>query len=70
VDVRKAMADVGIAMGTDVALETANAALLGNRVEDAADLVALSRATMTNIRQNVVIALGLKAVFLVTTLTG
>jgi len=67
-----AAADVGIAMGagTDVALETADAALLGNRVGGVAELVALSRATMANIRQNVAIALGLKAVFLVTTLLG
>ncbi|MEO3432342.1 heavy metal translocating P-type ATPase [Inquilinus sp. CAU 1745] len=67
-----AAADVGIAMGggTDVALETADAALLGNRVEGVADLVALSRATMANIHQNVAMALGLKAVFLVTTLLG
>ena len=67
-----AAADVGIAMGggTDVALETADAALLGSRVADVAALVALSRATMANIHQNVAIALGLKAVFLVTTLTG
>ena len=67
-----AAADVGIAMGggTDVALETADAALLGNRVEGVADLIALSRATMTNIHQNVAVALGLKAVFLVTTLFG
>jgi len=67
-----ATASVGIAMGggTDVALETADAALLGGRVADVAALVRLSRATMGNIRQNVVIALGLKAVFLVTTLAG
>jgi len=67
-----ATASVGIAMGggTDVALETADAALLGGRVGDVAALVRLSRATMGNIRQNVAIALGLKAVFLVTTLAG
>ncbi|GAA4257016.1 heavy metal translocating P-type ATPase [Azospirillum formosense] len=67
-----AAADVGISMGggTDVALETADAALLGNRVEGVAELVALSRATLANIRQNVAFALGLKAVFLVTTLFG
>jgi Cd2+/Zn2+-exporting ATPase len=51
-------------------LETADAALLGNRVEGVANLVALSRATMQNIHQNVAVALGLKAVFLVTTLLG
>ena len=67
-----AMASVGIAMGggTDVALETADAALLSGRVTDVAALVRLSRATMSNIRQNVAVALGLKAVFLVTTLVG
>jgi Cd2+/Zn2+-exporting ATPase len=67
-----ATASIGIAMGggTDVALETADAALLGGRVSDVAALVRLSRATMRNIHQNVAIALGLKAVFLVTTLVG
>src|SRR3546814_14735776 len=49
-----ATADVGIAMGggTDVAIETADAALLKSRVTDVAHLVALSRATMANIHQN------------------
>ncbi|GGK28897.1 ATPase [Deinococcus malanensis] len=67
-----ARADVGIAMsgGTDVALETAGAALLNNRVGGVADLVSLSRATLRNIQQNVAFALGLKAIFLVTTLLG
>ncbi|HEY9280278.1 MAG TPA: HAD-IC family P-type ATPase, partial [Eoetvoesiella sp.] len=67
-----ATADVGIAMGggTDVALETADAALLKSRVTDVAHLVALSRATMANIHQNVLFALGLKGVFLVTTVLG
>ncbi|GAV34424.1 Lead, cadmium, zinc and mercury-transporting ATPase [Roseomonas sp. TAS13] len=67
-----AAASVGIAMGggTDVALETADAALLNSRVVDVAALVGLSRATLSNIHQNVAIALGLKAVFLVTTVVG
>ncbi len=67
-----AAATVGIAMGggTDVALETAEAALLGGRVADVAALVRLSRATLRNVRQNVAVALGLKAVFLATTLAG
>lgn len=67
-----AAADVGIAMGggTDVALETADAAVLHGRVADVAGMVALSRATMSNIWQNITIALGLKAVFLVTTVVG
>ncbi len=67
-----AAADVGIAMGggTDVALETGDAAALYGRVADVAAMVALSRRTMANIRTNIVIALGLKAVFLVTTILG
>jgi Cd2+/Zn2+-exporting ATPase len=56
--------------GTDVALETAEAALLKNRVTGVAELVALSRASMRNIWQNIALALGLKAVFLATTLFG
>ena len=67
-----AASSVGIAMGggTDVALETADAALLNNRVVGVAELVKLSRATLGNIWQNIALALGLKAVFLITTLTG
>jgi Zn2+/Cd2+-exporting ATPase len=65
-------ASVGVAMGsgTDVALETADAAILRDKVTDMPGLIRLSRATMANIRQNVTIALGLKAVFLVTTVFG
>ena len=67
-----AAASVGVAMGsgTDVALETAAAALLRNRVTDVAAMVRLARAAMGNIRQNVALSLGLKAVFLVTTVLG
>ena len=65
-------ANVGVAMGsgTDVALETADAAILRDRVTDIPATIRLSRATMANIRQNVTIALGLKAVFLVTSVLG
>ena len=56
--------------GTDVALETADAAILHGRVKDVANMVSLSRLTMNNIWQNIVISLGLKAVFLVTTVLG
>jgi Cd2+/Zn2+-exporting ATPase len=67
-----AAADVGVAMGggTDVALETADAAILHGRVGDVAALIDLSRRTMANIRENIVLALGLKGVFLVTTIAG
>ena len=67
-----AAADVGIAMGggTDVALETADAALLKNRVTGIAELIDLSRATLRNVKTNVALALGFKAIFLVTTALG
>jgi Cd2+/Zn2+-exporting ATPase len=67
-----AAASVGVAMGggTDVALETADAALLKNRVLGVAELVELSRATLGNIWQNIGLALGLKGIFLITTLFG
>jgi Cd2+/Zn2+-exporting ATPase len=67
-----AAADIGIAMGggTDVALETADAAVLHGRVRDVPDMIALSKATMSNIRTNIAIALSLKAVFLMTTVLG
>ena len=65
-------ATIGIAMGsgTDVALETADAALTHNRLTGLAQMIQLARATHANIRQNIAIALGLKAIFLVTTLLG
>ncbi len=67
-----AAADIGIAMGggTDVALETADAAILHGRVGDIAGMIELSKQTMRNIHQNIAIALGLKAVFLITTIIG
>ncbi|HDS3777295.1 Zn(II)/Cd(II)/Pb(II) translocating P-type ATPase ZntA [Enterobacter roggenkampii] len=63
---------IGIAMGsgTDVALETADAALTHNRLTGLAQMIVLARATRANIRQNIGIALGLKGIFLVTTLLG
>jgi len=67
-----AAADVGIAMGsgTDVALETADAAVLHGRVGDVVAMIRLARAAMANIAQNITIALGLKALFLATTVLG
>ena len=67
-----AAATAGVAMGggTDVALEAADAALMKERVTGIAELVQLSRATLANVKANVAIAVGLKLVFLVTTVTG
>ncbi|MDN3679746.1 zinc/cadmium/mercury/lead-transporting ATPase [Vibrio tapetis subsp. quintayensis] len=65
-------ASIGIAMGggTDVALETADAALTHNRLAELPFMIQLSQATLRNIKQNVTLALGLKGVFLVTSLMG
>ncbi|BCO15459.1 zinc/cadmium/mercury/lead-transporting ATPase [Aeromonas hydrophila] len=65
-------ASIGIAMGggTDVALETADAALTHNQLGGVAAMIRLSRAALANIHQNIALALGLKAIFLVTSLLG
>ncbi|MDF7659986.1 zinc/cadmium/mercury/lead-transporting ATPase [Erwiniaceae bacterium L1_54_6] len=65
-------ATLGIAMGsgTDVALEAADAALTQNRLAILPRTVALARRTRRIIRQNIALALGLKGLFLVTTLLG
>ncbi len=56
--------------GSDVALETADAALTCNQLPALAQMIELARATHRTIRQNITLALGLKAVFLLTTLLG
>lgn len=67
-----AAANIGIAMGggTDIALETADAAILHGRMIDIANMIDLSNKVIGNIYQNITVALGLKAVFLVTTIIG
>jgi Cd2+/Zn2+-exporting ATPase len=67
-----AAADVGIAMGggTDVALESADAAILHGRAADVARMVALARSTLGNIRVGIAIAIGLKFVFPVPAIAG
>ena len=67
-----ATSDVGIAMGagTGVALETADVALVGNDLSRLPFALRLSRDTLTTIKTNVAIALGLKAAFVVLTVLG
>jgi len=62
-----ARATVGIAMGaagTDTALETADVALMADDLSKLPFAVRLSRRAHSVIRQNVILALGLKAIFL------
>lgn len=68
-----AEASIGVAMGeggTDVALETADIALMRNDLEQLAFAVQLSRKTLGIIRQNIVFSLAIKAVFLVMAIAG
>lgn len=68
-----ARADIGFAMGaagTGTAIETADVALMDDDLRKLPRFVRLSRDTHTLLVQNIVIALGIKAVFLVLTLAG
>ncbi|HNS50590.1 MAG TPA: heavy metal translocating P-type ATPase [Anaerolineae bacterium] len=68
-----ARATVGIAMGaagTDAALETADVALMGDDLSLLPFAVRLSRQARRVVAQNVVLALGIKALFLALALAG
>lgn len=68
-----AKADCGFAMGaagTDAAIETADVALMDDDPRKLASFIALSRKTKAVLWQNIIMAVGLKAVFLVLTFTG
>ena len=68
-----ARATVGIAMGaigTDAAIETADIAPMSDDLSKLPWLVRHSRRTLAVIRQNIVFALGVKAVFVVLTFAG
>src|SRR3546814_9052452 len=68
-----ARADIGFAMGaagTDTAIETADVALMDDNLRKIPTFVRLSQATARVLMQNIVLALGIKAVFLVLTFKG
>jgi Cd2+/Zn2+-exporting ATPase len=68
-----ARSDIGFAMGaagTGTAIETADVALMDDDLRKLPRFVRFSRHTHTLLVQNIALALGIKAVFLVLTLTG
>jgi Cd2+/Zn2+-exporting ATPase len=68
-----AAAEIGIAMGaagTDIAIETADVALMSDDLMKLPEAVRLSRATLSNIYQNVILALTTVAVLLLGVLFG
>ena len=68
-----AKAHIGFAMGaagTDTAIETADVALMDDDPRKLASFVRLARATKSVLWQNIILALGIKAVFLALAITG
>jgi Cd2+/Zn2+-exporting ATPase len=68
-----AAADVGVAMGaagSDAALETADIALMSDELLKIPYALRLARATLFNVKTNVIVSLVLKAAFLVMAITG
>ncbi|MDX3744955.1 HAD-IC family P-type ATPase, partial [Pseudomonas sp.] len=68
-----ACANVGFAMGaagTDTAIETADVAIMDDDLRKIPAFIQLSRQTAAVLTQNIGLALGIKAIFLVVTLTG
>lgn len=68
-----AQADIGIAMGaagTDIAIEAADVVVMNDDLRRIADMVRLSHSTHAVLWQNITLALGIKAMFLVLALFG
>ena len=68
-----AKANIGIAMGaagTDAAIETADVALMDDDPRKLAELIRISAHTSHVLWQNIAVALGVKVVFFVLTMTG
>lgn len=68
-----AQADIGVAMGaagTDTAMEAADVVVMNDDLRRIAETVKLSRSTHAVLWQNIALALGIKAVFLVLAVFG
>ena len=68
-----ARSDIGFAMGaagTDTAIETADVAIMDDDLRKIPEFVRLSKATAAVLKQNIALALGVKAIFLGLTVAG
>ncbi|MES2225751.1 MAG: cation-translocating P-type ATPase [Patescibacteria group bacterium] len=68
-----AIADVGIAMGargSDVAIETADIALMNDSLSTVPDMVRLGRRTLSTVKVNVFLAIASKLAFIILTIFG
>ncbi|MCP9876822.1 heavy metal translocating P-type ATPase [Cyanobium sp. A2C-AMD] len=68
-----AQADIGFAMGaagTHIAIEAADVVIMNDDLMRIPETIALSRRTFRILRQNIALALGIKAIFLVLTVAG
>ncbi|MGH8436981.1 MAG: heavy metal translocating P-type ATPase [Pseudomonas sp.] len=68
-----AKSEIGFAMaaaGTDTAIETADVAIMDDDLRKIPAFIRLSQQTAAILKQNIALALGVKAVFLAVTLTG
>ena len=68
-----AQADIGFAMGgagTDTAMESADVVIMNDNLQRVAEMIRLSQRTHAVLWQNIILALGIKAVFLVLAVFG
>jgi Cd2+/Zn2+-exporting ATPase len=68
-----AQADIGVAMGaagTDTAMEAADVVVMNDDLRRIGEAVELSRSTHAVLWQNITLALGIKAVFLILAVFG
>ena len=68
-----AQADIGFAMGaagTHIAIEAADVVIMNDDLMRVPETIVLSRRTFRILRQNIALALGIKAIFLVLTVAG